>query len=130
MLAISVVEAFGADKQIVQNPIVQDRFFNDTRNIFDFDVPVENPLRVNHDTRAVFALVQTTGCVGSHERPQPARLDFSLEGIPQRFRPFLIATPARVAGSTLIAADEKMMREGRHVGIGCSSPSPFGRGPG
>lgn len=58
MLAVPIVEAFGADKQIVQNSIVQDRFFDDVRNVFDFDMPVENALRVNRDTRPVLALVQ------------------------------------------------------------------------
>ena len=114
MLAIRIVEAVGADQQIVQNSIVQDRFFDDPWNVFDFDMPVENPLRVNRDTRPVLTLVQTPGRVGSHERPQPARFDFRLEGVPQCFRTFRITTSARVAGSTLIAADKKMMRECGH----------------
>ena len=57
VLAIAVVEAFGPDKQIVQNSIVQDRLFDDPRNVFDFDMPVENALRVNRDTRPMLALV-------------------------------------------------------------------------
>ncbi len=115
MLAVAVVEAFGADKQIVQNSIVQDRFFDDARNVFDFDVPVENTLRVNRDTRPMLALVQTSRRVGSHERPQPARFDLRFEDIPQRFRAFGIAAPARMAGRTLIAADEYVVRERGHV---------------
>lgn len=116
MLAVSVVEAIGADQQIIQNPIVQDRFFNDARNIFDFDVPVENSLRVNRDTRPVLTLVQTAGRVGSHERSQPPRFDLGLEGVPQRFRSFRIAATARMARSALIATDEQMVRERGHFG--------------
>lgn len=68
MLAVSVVEAFRADKQIVQNSIVQDRFFDDPRNVFNFDVAVEDPLRINRDARPMFALVKTAGRVGSDQR--------------------------------------------------------------
>jgi len=109
-----IVEAFGADKQIVQNSIAQDRFFNDARNIFNFDVPVEDALRINRDTRPMLALVQTAGSVGSHERPQPACLDLGLEGISQRFRPFGVATPAWMTGSALITTDKQMVRECGH----------------
>ena len=116
MLAVAVVQAFGSNQQIVQDSILQDRFFDDPWNISDFDMPVENSLRVNRDTRPVLTLIQTPGCVGSNERPQPARLDLGLDGIPQRFRPFGIATAARMAGSTLIAADEQMVRECGHIG--------------
>lgn len=94
---------------------MQDRFFDDSRNIFDFDVPVENALRVNRDARPVLALIQAPRRVGSHQWPQPARFDLGLEGVPQGFRTIRITTPARVVGSTLIAADKKMMREGGHV---------------
>ena len=72
MFAIGIVEAVRADQQIVQNSIVQDRFFNDARNIFDFDVTVEDPLRVNRDTRTVLALIETAGRVGSDQRAESA----------------------------------------------------------
>ncbi len=114
VLAIRVIEAVRADQQIVQNSIVQDRFFNDARNIFDFDVTVENPLRVNRDTRPMLALIETAGGVGSDQRAESTRFDFRFEGVPQRFRPFGIAAPARVTGSTLIATDKQMMRESGH----------------
>lgn len=116
MLAVPIVEAFGVDQQIVQNSIVQDRFFDDPWNIFDFDMPVENALRINRDTRPVLALVETAGRVGSHERPQSARFDLGLESISQRFRPFRVATPALMARSALIATDEQMVRERGHFG--------------
>ena len=115
MFAIRIVEAFGADQQIVQNSIVQDRFFDDARNIFHFDVTVEDPLRVNRDARTVLTLIETAGRVGSDQRAESARFDFRFEGVPQRFRPFGIAAPARVTGSTLIATDKQMMRESGHA---------------
>ncbi len=114
MLAIGIVEAIGADQQIVQNSIVQDRFFNDAWNILDFDVTVEDPLRVNRNARPVLALVETSGRVGSDERTESARLDLGLERIPQCFGPFGITTSSRMTGNALIAADKQVMSEGRH----------------
>jgi hypothetical protein len=114
MRAGRIVEAFGADKQIVQNPIVQDRFFDDPRNIFNFDVPVEDALRINHDVRPVLALIETTSGVGTNEWTEAPFLDLRLEGVAQSFRALWIATAARMARSTLIATDEKMMRERGH----------------
>ena len=114
MLAVAVVETFGADEQIVQNSIVQDRFFNDPRNIFDLDVTVKDALRVNRDARPMLTLIETTSQVRSHERPQPARFHLRLERIPQGLGPLRIAAPARVSWSSLIATDKQMMRERRH----------------
>ena len=114
MLAVAVVEALGADEQIVQNSIVQDRFFNYPRNIFDLDVTVKDALRVNRDARPMLTLIETTSQVRSHERPQPARFHLGLERIPQRLGPFWITAPARVSWSSLIATNKQMMRERRH----------------
>ena len=114
MLAIGIVEAIGADQQIVQNSIVQDRFFDDARNIFDFDVTVEDPLRVNRDTRTVLALIETAGGVGSYKWAESAGFDLSLERIPQRFGTCGITTAAWMTGSTLIAADKQMMSKCGH----------------
>ena len=114
MLAVAVVEALGADEQIVQNSIVQDRFFNDPRNIFDLDVTVKDALRVNHDARPMLTLIETPSRVRSHERPQPACFHLGLERIPQRLGPLWITAPARVSWSSLIATNKQMMRERRH----------------
>lgn len=108
---------------------MQDRFFEDSRNIFNFDVTVEDALRINHNARSVFTLIETAGRVGSDKWSQAACFDFCLKGIAQRFRSFRVATPARMTGYALIAADKKMMCEGRHVCDGFP-PSPIGRGPG
>ena len=114
VLAVAIVEAFGADEQIVQHSIVQDRFFDYPRNILDLDVPVKDPLRINRDARSMLALIETAGRVRSHERPQPARLHFRLERISQRLGPLRITTPARMPRRSLIAADKQMMRKRRH----------------
>ena len=122
MLAVAVVEALGADEQIVQNSIVQDRFFNYPRNIFDLDVTVKDPLRINRDARPVLALIETPRRVRSDQRPQSARLHFRLERIPQRLGPRGIAASARMPRRSLIATDKQMMRERRHEN---DSPSLF-----
>jgi hypothetical protein len=103
---VAIVEAVGADEQIVQNSIVQDRFFDDAWNILDRDVTVEDSLWVNGDARSMLTLIETAGRVGSHERAEAARFDLGLERIPQRFGTFGITTTARMAGSALIAADK------------------------
>ena len=132
MLAVPIVEAFGADKQIVLDAVVQDCFFNDPWNIVNFDMPVEDALRINHDVRPVLALVETAGGVGADERTEAAFFDLGLKGVPQRFGTFRIAAAARMPRRALIATDEEVMRERGHVGevLFCFSPSPLGRGPG
>ncbi len=122
MLAVAVVEAFGADKQIVKNSIVQDRFFDDPRNILDLDVTVKDPLRINRDARPVLALIETSRRVRSDQRPQPARFHFGFERIPQPLGPRGIAASARMPRRSLIATDKQMMRERRHEN---DSPSLF-----
>ena len=88
---------------------------HDPGHVLDLDPSVPDPLRIDHHGRAVLALLQAAGMIGTCQRPEAGRLQLLLERLAERLAAFRVATAPLVAGVTDIAADENMVGKRWHV---------------
>ena len=114
MFTIRIVQTFIRNEQVFENPIPDDVFLNDPRDVLQGDAAVKNALRIDRHCRAVFALFQASGLVGTYPRRQFPLLEFCFEGVAERFASVWIAATPAVSRRTLVAANENMMRKRRH----------------
>ena len=76
---------------------------------------VPNALRVDHHGRAVLALLQAAGVIGTRQGPEAGLLELILECVAEGLTAIRVATTSLVAGVPDIAADEDMVRKSRHI---------------
>jgi hypothetical protein len=79
------------------------------------NAPVPDVIGINHDVRAVLALIKASGFVGSNGRLQPALPKFLLEEFLQSRLGLGIAAATRVPIRALIGTDKNVMRESGHL---------------
>lgn len=115
VIASGVVEHLVRNSQVFQNSPADDGFLDDSGHVFGCDAAVENPLRINCDGRPVFALFQTARFVGTDIGMSKILLaKTGLECGPQGFASIRITTTTMMIGRSPVAADEDMVRKGRH----------------
>jgi hypothetical protein len=81
------------------------------------DAAVPHGVGIHDDRRTVFALIEAAGFVGAHAPLQLAIDEGLFEGLLQPVAGVGIARAARVAGLTLVAADEDVSLEWGHAGL-------------
>ena len=84
-------------------------------DVFDGDVAVPDLLGIHDDGHAVLALVETARVIGADGLGQPARRQLGLEAIADIGAAPQLATPLRVAGSSLVDTDEYVTLKARHA---------------
>lgn len=94
-----------------------DRFFHDSRDIFDADSAVPDRLRVDDNHRAEFTLVEATGGVGPNVWSETALFQLLLEGGFERLVAVGITGAAAGVFFSSIATNEDVMGEFRHPRI-------------
>ena len=100
-----------------EDTAAEDRFFDDSRHVFDLHAAVPDGLRIDDNGWPQFALVQATGGVGADERFEIAPLELLLEGALELFIAVRIAAAPAAAFVALVDADEDVVGEGGHAAI-------------
>jgi hypothetical protein len=96
------------NNQSLHEPAADDVRVHNFIDIGCSDAAVPHRIRVDHDRRAVLALVQAPGFVGANRAFNAALRQFDFEG-PLKFAlTFGIATAARIACGPLVGANEDM----------------------
>src|SRR5579875_772986 len=113
MRTIGIIQAIVRDQQVVEDLAPQDCPADDPWHVLDLDPSVPDPLRINHDRRAVLALLQATCVIGPDQRPEPGLLQLPLERVPKRLPALRITAATPVPGFADIPADKDMMGKGR-----------------
>ena len=80
MFACRRVDAFFAQQQPCDRPVIDDVRFDDLGDVFIIDTTVPDCVWVNHYSWAMFALIQTASPIGSHPILQAACRQFFFEG--------------------------------------------------
>ena len=114
MRAALRVQAGSGEAQALDRAAMQKVFSDDFIHIFELHKAVPDGLGINHDDRAVLALVEAAGLVGADEMLEARIFDGVLEG---GFE--LLAAPGKTAwaGGVLVAlvgADKEVMLKFRH----------------
>src|SRR5690606_32314953 len=99
-----VVQARVFDAQVVENPAADERFLDDPGNVFDGDAAVPDPLGIDHDRRAMLALFEAAGVIGTGGAGQSRTFDLLFEGRSKPARSLRIAAASTMAGLPDIAA--------------------------
>ena len=68
MRTIRVVQTFIVDQKVVEDLAPQNRLGHDPRHVFDLHAAVPDSLGVDDDRRAMFALLEAAGVVGTRQR--------------------------------------------------------------
>jgi hypothetical protein len=84
-------------------------------NVREGNATIPNGFRVNHQIRAVLALIQTACLVRPDFPLQPLFCELLLEQFLQLGARFGIAAAARMSFGALISADEDVFLKGRHT---------------
>lgn len=95
------------------NP-VDDVRFDDFLHVRGGHAAIPNRFRINDNRRAVLALVQTSGFIGSDRSLQTSRGQFLFEVQLQASESVRIATSARIFRRSQIGADKNMLLKLRH----------------
>ena len=88
--------------------------FHDFRDVGFIADPIPDAFRINDDAGAIFAMIQTSGLVGTDGTLETQTLNFLLEERVQLRGPVIGTAPSRVALGALIDADKNMMLESTH----------------
>src|SRR5262249_5580838 len=115
--AIGVVQAGVGDQEVIEDLPPDEGLLDDPGHVLGRHAAVPDPLGVDHDGRAVLALIEAARVVGAGERPEAGLLQGLLEGVAQVLLALGVAAAALVAGLADVAADEDMVREGRHAWV-------------
>lgn len=115
MRAVGIVQTAFGNQEVVDDLPSQDGLGDDPGNILKSDSAVPDPLRVDHHRRTVLALVEAARVIGPGQGTEPGLPEFELEGFLERLEARWIAASPLMTRVANIAADENVMREGRHV---------------
>lgn len=111
------VDARIRQSQWLDGPTADDVRIDDLVNVGLADPTVPDRIGIHDHCRAVLALIETARAIGTHSLAQPSSGERLLERLLQRVFRSGIATPTRVAGFSLIAADEDVFFERRHLNV-------------
>jgi len=114
VLAAGCIEASIGYLQAFYGTVADDVGLHNFSHIGGFHVAVPHGLGIHDDGGAVFALVETTGFVGTHLGPESALSQLSLKNALQFGTSGGVATAARMSFGALIAADEDVLYELGH----------------
>ena len=103
------------NQEIVEDFTPQDGLGHDPRHVLELDSAVPDPLRVDDHGRAVFALLEAAGMIGTCQQTKASGLELLLERLTERLTSIRVATTSLVAGVTDITTDENMMCKCRHL---------------
>src|SRR5262245_3548813 len=107
------VQNFIGNAQTFDGPVVNNVRFDDFVHVLGVNAAIEHSLGINRNRRAKFALVKTSGLVGTNQLDAPlCQFDFEQ---PLQF-PFAawIAAAAGMPGFALVHANENMLDEFGH----------------
>lgn len=88
--------------------------FHDLRHISLGSNPVPHTFRVDHDARAVFAMIQATRLVSPNRALEAQPVNFFFKERLKSFRPLIRTAATRVFLGSLIYTHKNMMLEGGH----------------
>jgi hypothetical protein len=113
--ALRSIQAFVGNQQTLDRLPVQDVRFDDLLNVRRRYSPVPNTFRINDHRWSVLALVETSRHVGAHTFLEATQGELLFEEILQLSLTLGIAATAGMSRFPLIAADEEMLLELRHL---------------
>ena len=111
MGTVWIVETAFRNQEIVQDLPLQDGLADDPGDIRERDLAVPDTLRVDHDGRAMLALIETTSVIGPGQRAEPGFPELDLERVAERLAAFGVTTSPFVAGLSNISADKNVVME-------------------
>ena len=114
MFAGGSIQAGVGQHQAPHGLSTDDVRFDDVVNVGFGDVSVPHGIGIDHDIRAVLALIETARLIGPHFAFEAAFCQFLFEQFLQHRLAAGIATSPRISGRALIAAYEDMFFELRH----------------
>jgi hypothetical protein len=116
MSATFRVQAFVCQHQSGDRYFVDNVRFDDFPNVFGSDSAIPDCFGINDHRWPVFALIQTTGAIGSDGGFQSARSQFLFEKQLQISQTLRVTTSARIFRRTLIGTDKNVLFKLRHSG--------------
>lgn len=114
MFARRGVDAFFAQQQTRDRRVIDEMCFNDLGDIFTFDSPIPDGLRINHHRWAMLALIQAARAIGAHPIFQAACRQLFFERQLQGAQGRRVTAATGVFRRTLIGTNENVMLEFRH----------------
>jgi hypothetical protein len=78
---VRIVKAVVRNQQIVKDFSPYERSRDNPRNVVKADLAVPDPLRINHYSGTMFALIEATRVVGASSNCEPCFSDLRLEGV-------------------------------------------------
>ena len=102
------------EQEPLNRPAADDVLLHDFVDVSFGDVGVPDVVRIDHDVRALLALIEAAGLVCAHPPRQAVLGERLLEGLVQGAATVGIAAAARMSGRPLVGAHEEMPFEGCH----------------
>jgi hypothetical protein len=102
------------NSQVIQDLTAYHCLFDDPRHVRCRHATVPDSLRVDHDSWAKFALIQTTCLIGANQWSQPSLTYFGLEEVSQCLGTVAVTAAPRMIGGPLVTANKDMVSKCCH----------------